>query len=341
MKEIRAGLLGFGTIGTGVVKVIQKNSQLLTERLGAKIVLTRVADLDITTDRGVSLPDGVLTSDAQQVVANPDIDVVIELIGGYEPARTFVLQAIENGKHIVTANKALLAVHGEEIFAAAEKAGVDIYDKDGFSQADHDILEFWMQHKDFYAEEINQIRTLSEASGIDYHKDFFTDAYSQMPAGIKGESSMAEGYMKVFAGGKGMIGSGLKDLLNLGYEPKWDMRVDNTITVHDAYGQKDFDLLLTRDRVGVDGPMKWNWGTKGGFFTKIHPVFELNPDNIAAAQEKIASEFSNYAKLGEPTGRVDEAAATAAAAEKPIIDVGEAKEAADKGVIDVGDTRHP
>ncbi len=126
MKEIRAGLLGFGTIGTGVVKIFQQNFALLEERLGCKLTLACVADLDVTTDRGVSLPDGVLSSDAQQVVANPDIDIVIELIGGYEPARTFVLQAIENGKHIVTANKALLAVHGEEIFAAAEKAGVEV-----------------------------------------------------------------------------------------------------------------------------------------------------------------------------------------------------------------------
>lgn len=126
MKEINVGLLGFGTIGTGVVKVLQQNASLLTERLGASMRLTRVADLDTTTDRGVSLPAGVLTDDAQQVVSNPEIDVVIELIGGYEPARTFVLQAINNGKHIVTANKALLAVHGEEIYAAAAKAGVEV-----------------------------------------------------------------------------------------------------------------------------------------------------------------------------------------------------------------------
>lgn len=126
MKEIRAGLLGFGTIGTGVVKIFQKNGDLLAERLGGKLTLVAVADLDVTSDRGVTLPEGVLTSDAQQVVSNSDVDVVIELIGGYEPARTFVLQAIENGKHIVTANKALLAVHGDEIFAAAAKAGVEV-----------------------------------------------------------------------------------------------------------------------------------------------------------------------------------------------------------------------
>ncbi len=126
MKQIRAGLLGFGTIGTGVVKVFQKNSELLKARLGAELMLAKIADLDITTDRGVSLPEGVLTTSADDVLVNPEIDIVIELIGGYEPARTFVLRAIENGKHIVTANKALLALHGDEIFAAAAKHGVEV-----------------------------------------------------------------------------------------------------------------------------------------------------------------------------------------------------------------------
>ncbi len=126
MKEIKAGLLGFGTIGTGVVKVFQNNCQLLEERLGARLVLHRIADLDISTDRGVSLAPEVLTTDAAEVLDNPEIDVVIELIGGYEPARTFVLRAIENGKHVVTANKALLALHGDEILAAAAAKGVDV-----------------------------------------------------------------------------------------------------------------------------------------------------------------------------------------------------------------------
>ncbi len=126
MKQIRAGLLGFGTIGTGVVKVFQDNSDLLKARLGADLVLAKIADLDITSDRGISVPDGILTTDADEVLANPEIDIVIELIGGYEPARTFVLKAIENGKHIVTANKALLALHGDEIFAAAARNGVEV-----------------------------------------------------------------------------------------------------------------------------------------------------------------------------------------------------------------------
>jgi homoserine dehydrogenase len=126
MKEINVGLLGFGTIGAGVVKVFQRNSALMEQRLGARLQLARIADRDTTTDRGVTTAPGQLVNDAQQVLADPQIDVVIELIGGYEPARSFVLQAIANGKHVVTANKALLAKHGDEIFAAAAAKGVSV-----------------------------------------------------------------------------------------------------------------------------------------------------------------------------------------------------------------------
>lgn len=126
MQNIKVGLLGFGTIGTGVVKVFQKNQALLASRLGASLELVRIADLDTTTDRGVQIAPGLLTDDAHALLNDPEIQIVIELIGGYEPARTFVLQAIRNGKHIVTANKALLARHGEEIFQAAEEAGVNV-----------------------------------------------------------------------------------------------------------------------------------------------------------------------------------------------------------------------
>jgi homoserine dehydrogenase len=126
MREIKLGLLGFGNIGTGVVKLLQRNAGLIEEKLGARLVLQKVADLDITTDRGVSLPPGVLTNNAAEVLNDPEISVIIELIGGYEPARSFVLQGIANGKHIVTANKALLALHGEEIYAAARQQGVEL-----------------------------------------------------------------------------------------------------------------------------------------------------------------------------------------------------------------------
>ena len=126
MKEIKVGLLGFGTIGTGVVKVIQQNAEVISQRLGAKLTLAAIADRDITTDRGVTVDPAILTDDAENVLTNPDIDVVIELIGGYEPARTFVLKALENGKHVVTANKALLALYGQELLQAAEKNNVSL-----------------------------------------------------------------------------------------------------------------------------------------------------------------------------------------------------------------------
>lgn len=126
MDSLKVGLLGFGTIGTGVIRVIQQNAKLLSQRLGCPVELTRVVDLDITSDRGVTLDDDILTTDVNQVIANPEIDLVIELIGGYEPAKGFILKAIENGKHIVTANKALMAVHGQEILAAAEEKSVQV-----------------------------------------------------------------------------------------------------------------------------------------------------------------------------------------------------------------------
>lgn len=125
-RKLNVGLLGFGTIGSGVVRVFQQNAELMRERTGMTWQLTRIADLDITSDRGVVVPDGVLTTDAQQVITDPDIDVVIELIGGYQPALKFILEAIANGKHVVTANKALMAIHGQEIAEAASKAGVDV-----------------------------------------------------------------------------------------------------------------------------------------------------------------------------------------------------------------------
>lgn len=126
MNDIKVGLLGFGTIGTGVVKLLSRNSKLIEDKLGARLVLKKIADLDITTDRGVEVAQGLLTTNADDVLTDPEISVVIELIGGYEPARRFVLKAIENGKHVVTANKALLAVHGREIYAAAAAKGVEV-----------------------------------------------------------------------------------------------------------------------------------------------------------------------------------------------------------------------
>jgi len=124
--EVRVGLIGFGTIGTGVVKLLQRHPSQIRARLGTRLTLARIADIDLRSDRGVRVDRALLTNNAERLIDDPAIDVVIELMGGYEPARRFVMRAIRNGKSVVTANKALLAVHGAEIFAAAERAGVDI-----------------------------------------------------------------------------------------------------------------------------------------------------------------------------------------------------------------------
>jgi homoserine dehydrogenase len=126
MKKINIGLLGCGTVGTGVAKLLIENKDLLTARVGADLNLRWVADIDIETDRGIRFPAGVLTTDAQKVLNDPEIDMVIEMIGGEGIAKDLMLQAINNGKHIVTANKALLAAHGNELFAAAARKGVDL-----------------------------------------------------------------------------------------------------------------------------------------------------------------------------------------------------------------------
>ncbi len=126
MDRVYIGLIGFGTVGTGLVKILQENAGLLEKRLGLSIMLKRIADVDISSDRGVQVNPAQLTQRVEEVIEDPEISIVVELIGGLEPARTLILRCIEKGKHVVTANKALLAVHGAEIFEAAEKRGVDI-----------------------------------------------------------------------------------------------------------------------------------------------------------------------------------------------------------------------
>ncbi|MCD6137989.1 MAG: homoserine dehydrogenase [Deltaproteobacteria bacterium] len=126
MKKIGVGLLGFGTVGSGTAKILLENRELIESRVGATLELKWIADLDIETDRGVSVDKQILTTDARKVINDPDVDIVVELIGGYDPAKSFILQAIENGKHVITANKALLAAHGDEIFSTASQRGVEI-----------------------------------------------------------------------------------------------------------------------------------------------------------------------------------------------------------------------
>lgn len=126
MKEINVGLLGFGTVGTGVAKILLENKALISSRVGAVLNLKRIADIDTVTDREIQLEDGILTADGDAVIKDPDIDIIIEMIGGEGVAKQFILKAIEEGKHIVTANKALLAIHGNDLLNAAKKKGVDL-----------------------------------------------------------------------------------------------------------------------------------------------------------------------------------------------------------------------
>ncbi len=124
MKPIQVGLLGIGTVGSGVFNVLRRNQEEIRRRAGRGIEIAMVADLDVERARSV-VGEGVqVVNDARAVIANPDIDIVIELIGGYGIAKALVLEAIAAGKHVVTANKALLAVHGTEIFSAASAKGV-------------------------------------------------------------------------------------------------------------------------------------------------------------------------------------------------------------------------
>ncbi|MBW2100519.1 MAG: homoserine dehydrogenase [Deltaproteobacteria bacterium] len=126
MKNINIGILGCGTVGTGVAKILIENRELISSRVGALLTLKHVADLDIETDRGVAFDKGVLITDAYKVVDDPEIDIVVEMIGGEGIAKDLILRAIDNGKQVVTANKALIASHGNSLIKAADEKKVDV-----------------------------------------------------------------------------------------------------------------------------------------------------------------------------------------------------------------------
>lgn len=125
--EIGVGVLGFGTVGTGVVKWLQENGGVIEKRTGIRLVLHGIADIDIERDRGLVLPKGILTRDVEAVIRNPKVQIVVELIGGIEHARKFILQALALGKPVVTANKALLAENAAQIFREAEKNKTGVF----------------------------------------------------------------------------------------------------------------------------------------------------------------------------------------------------------------------
>src|SRR3977135_1585654 len=124
MRPIRVGLLGIGTVGGGTWEVLNRNADEIQRRAGRAIQITQVADKDLARSQKITKGKAKLTADAFEVVRAKDIDIVVELIGGYTVAKELQLEAIRHGKHVVTANKALLATHGNQIFAAAQKKGV-------------------------------------------------------------------------------------------------------------------------------------------------------------------------------------------------------------------------
>lgn len=126
MKDIGIGLLGFGTVGAGVVEGLQRNVELISRRFGCRPVLRKICDLDLESDRGVTVDRSIMTNDAKEVINDPSIDIVVELIGGTGAARELTIAAIKAGKPVITANKKLLAEYGEEIFRLAAENNTDI-----------------------------------------------------------------------------------------------------------------------------------------------------------------------------------------------------------------------
>ncbi len=126
MKTIHIGILGYGTVGTGTARLLLEQSKLLSARTGINFHLKSIADLDTSRDRGLHLEEGVLTSHAMDVIQDPDIDIIVELIGGTTVAKDMIVAALENGKHVVTANKALLAHFGNELAALAKSCGREL-----------------------------------------------------------------------------------------------------------------------------------------------------------------------------------------------------------------------
>jgi homoserine dehydrogenase len=126
MRRINVGIIGFGTVGAGTAEILLANRDLIAGRVGSEIVIKRIADLDLHSDRGLTVDQDLLTTEAMDIIEDPDIHIVVELIGGIEQAKHYILKAIEKKKHVVTANKALLAEHGKEIYQAAEENRVSL-----------------------------------------------------------------------------------------------------------------------------------------------------------------------------------------------------------------------
>src|SRR3989338_2140977 len=125
-KKVQIGILGCGTVGSGVLRALLNRRKLFLVRSGVELVLKKVVTRDPGAKKGLKIPRGILTSSVGSVLEDPSIDIVVEVIGGIHPAKEYILRALKNGKHVVTANKALLAEEGEALFTAAKKAGREL-----------------------------------------------------------------------------------------------------------------------------------------------------------------------------------------------------------------------
>ena len=126
MKQVGVGIIGFGTVGTGTAKILLSKKELIKKRTGIELILKKVADKDLERPREITLPEGVLIPDAGELINDPEINIVVELVGGTTIAKEFIMEALKKGKHVVTANKALLAEEGNEIFNLAKEKGLQI-----------------------------------------------------------------------------------------------------------------------------------------------------------------------------------------------------------------------
>jgi len=126
MRPVQVGIIGFGTVGSGAFEVLTRNREIVQSRVGSEVVVKRIADLDLDSDRGIPIDRVLLTTEAMDVIEDPEVDIVVELIGGLGKAREYILAAMDRGKHVVTANKALLAECGKEIYERAERCGVSL-----------------------------------------------------------------------------------------------------------------------------------------------------------------------------------------------------------------------
>lgn len=127
MKKINIGLIGFGNVGSGVVKILQQRKSLLAQKIAIEINIKKICDKDIARKREVKVDRSLLTANADEIINDPQIDIIVEVMGGINPAKEYILSALKKGKHVVTANKALLAEHGRELFAEAAERGKNIY----------------------------------------------------------------------------------------------------------------------------------------------------------------------------------------------------------------------